>query len=156
MAFRNAAKRWLLAIILVVLTALGAAPSVAADDWCDADPIVRFDGSTTVQILVSIPMQHVANVTGATRVDVQTPASVSRELLFTDAGFNGWGEEVVFGNLANGVATSSGYLVYVRVAVPIQTTSSVVIRVRIIPDNGPELVTYGRHTGTAIYFWVNR
>jgi hypothetical protein len=156
MSFRLVSKRWFPAFILAVLLALGTIPSVAADDWCDADPIVRLDGTNRVQILVSIPAQHFDNVTSATRVEIQTPASVGRELLYTDDGFNGLGEQVTFGNLPGGVATSSGYLVYVRVVVPIQASNPVVIRVRIIPDNGPEMVTYGLQTGTVVYLWVNR
>ena len=156
MSFRVASKRWFLAIILALLTALGIAPAVAADDWCEADPIVRLDGTTTVQILVSIPAQHLAGVTSATRVEVKTPTGIGRELLYTDAGFNGYGEQVAFADLPNGVATAQGYLVYIRVEVPMQTTIPVVIRVRIIPDNGPETVIYGLHTGTATYLWLNR
>ncbi len=156
MSFLNASKRWLLAIVLALLTALGVAPSVAADDWCEADPIVRLDGTTRVQILVSIPAQHLPRVTSATRVEVKTPAGIERELLYTDAGFNSYGEHVTLGDLPNGVATAQGYLAYVKVAVPMQTTTPVVIRVRIIPDNGPEMVLYGLHTGISTYLWLHR
>lgn len=46
---RTSPKHWLVAILLVILTAFGASPSpVGADNWCEADPIIRLNGTTTV------------------------------------------------------------------------------------------------------------
>ena len=88
----------LLAIIVLVL------PASAGRRWCAADPIVSIDG-TPVQIWVAVPDEYQAYVTDAIEVKIKTPKHLDRRLLYTDAGFNGHGEKVSWGDLKDENAT---------------------------------------------------
>ncbi len=72
-----------------------AAPALAGRGWCRADPIVSFDGSE-VQIWVEMPAEYEAYVNGPIEVTMRHPKGVETEVLFTDSGFNGYGEVVNF------------------------------------------------------------
>jgi hypothetical protein len=71
------------------------APVASGLQWCPKDPIVSLNGQA-VQIWVAIPEGYQPVVTGAIDVVVASPAGVEREVLFTDEGFNGYGETVEF------------------------------------------------------------
>jgi hypothetical protein len=79
----------------IVLFVLVAAPAGAGLQWCPRDPIVSLSGQT-IQIWVAIPEDDQAAVTGPIEVQITTPRGVSQEVLFTDEGFNGFGETVEF------------------------------------------------------------
>jgi hypothetical protein len=91
---------------------------MAGKIWCAKDPIVRLNGQD-VQIWVAIPEEYVPYVNGAVRVNILTPNDVTREVIFLDEGFNGYGEEVRFGDLAAGVAEDGSFPAQVRVKVPL-------------------------------------
>src|SRR5688572_1744660 len=81
-----------LAIIVVLVSASTAS---AGKKWCRADPVLDIEG-TRVQVLVGIPDAKQALVTGPIQIDVQTPPGAARQVVMTDAGFNGYGEVVTF------------------------------------------------------------
>ena len=94
----------LLALLVVALPT-----SAATRVWCARDPIVSFDG-TVVQVWVAIPEEFEPFANGATEVKFRVPKNVgNRQILFTDAGFNGHGEKVSFTDL-KGVTASDGLL----------------------------------------------
>src|SRR5688572_29304290 len=84
----------LLALLVLAL------PASAGKNWCMRDPIVRI-GGTEVQILVAIPAEFEPYVTDAIEVRIRTPRKYTREVLFTDQGFNGHGEEVSWNDLSD-------------------------------------------------------
>lgn len=83
------------AAITAVLLVLVSGPAAAGWQWCPRDPIIALNGQE-VQIWVSIPEQYESAVTGPVEVDVFIPRGVTHEVLFTDEGFNGFGETVAF------------------------------------------------------------
>lgn len=96
----------LTAITLGLLAMLVLAmPALAGRRWCAKDPIVSLNG-TQVQMWVAIPEEYVQYVNGPIKMTISTPASVDREVIFLDEGFNGYGEEVRWADLT----TSSGGL----------------------------------------------
>jgi hypothetical protein len=90
----------LLALLMV------AAPAMAGRRWCAKDPIISVNG-TQVQMWVAIPEEYVPYVSGPIKMTISTPASVTREVVFLDSGFNGYGEVVQWANLTY---TSGGLL----------------------------------------------
>jgi hypothetical protein len=104
------AQRWendvrrfssILALGLLALMVF-AAPASAGVSWCRSDPIVRIQGYTA-QILVGVPAQYVSLVDGPIDVRIDIPSTFSREVVMTDAGFNGYGERVRWGTSYNQV-----------------------------------------------------
>jgi hypothetical protein len=81
-----------LSMLAMIVLAL---PASAGRSWCSRDPIVRING-TDVQIWVSIPEEYVFAVNGPIEVKVYTPVGATTELVYTDSGFNGYGEVVKF------------------------------------------------------------
>ena len=88
-------RRFGLMAAFTAVLVLVANPVAAGWQWCPRDPIVALNGQE-VQIWVSIPEQYQTAVTGPIQVDIRTPRGVEQEVLFTDEGFNGFGEEVTF------------------------------------------------------------
>lgn len=82
----------LLALIIM------ATPASAGRRWCAVDPIVTIDG-VPVQIWVAVPVEYQAYVNDAIEVKIKSPKHLKRALIFTDAGFNGHGEKVSWGDL---------------------------------------------------------
>ena len=140
-----------LAIITLIL------PADAAVKWCKSDPIVRLNG-TQVQILVAIPEEYQALVNGPVAVEVSTPRSVERELIFTDAGFNGFGEVVQFTDmfsLFGIVRINKTFTTRIQVQVPIERSSLaetdvIPVEVTVIPDNASAVIVYGTTEGTTV------
>lgn len=140
----------LLAILLLALPA-------QAVIWCKTDPIVKLNG-TQVQILVSMPEEYVPLVNGPTSVTVATPLSVTRQLIYTDAGFNGYGEAVSFTDLRGNVKNNT-FATYIRVQVPIDRTGLasgevVPVQVEVIPDNAKPVVVSGTSDSTQVYLAI--
>jgi hypothetical protein len=128
-----AAALGLLALLLLV------APVVAGRRWCARDPIVAVNG-TQLQIWVAIPEEYLPFVNGPIQTTVLTPADVTREVIYLDEGFNGYGEVVVWGDLyappcRNGacvqasVASDGSFDVQVTAVVPLERTA----RLRAMP-----------------------
>ncbi len=140
-------RRLVISAIMPLLAVIFlAVPADAGLIWCKADPIVRLNG-TDVQIWVAVPEEYQSYVNGPIDVEVQTPELVTREVIFTDAGFNGHGEVVRFTDL-DGTVLSDAFPVIIRVTVPLDrsllgTEVAVPVQVQAIPDNGPALTLIG-------------
>lgn len=150
-------RRFVLTTLFSLLAILVLAAPVGADGWCQADPIVRLNGTTLVQVLVAIPVVYVPLVDDPTRVEMKTPQQVQRELLYVDAGFNGKGEDFSFSDIGGGNMTATQYRVWIKVTVPVDyDDGDVPVRVTVIPSNGPTQVFFGDHKGTELTMWINR
>jgi hypothetical protein len=137
----------LMALLLV------AAPAAAGRVWCSRDPIVALNGKT-LQMWVSIPQEYQQYVSGAIQTTVLTPSTVTRTTVFTDTGFNGYGENIRYSNLQYctllllctpaKVAADGSYDVQVSTVVPINKNllfnllgaSSIPLQLTIIYANG--------------------
>lgn len=139
-------RLWVVSLLVLVLLGF-ISPTYAADSWCKADPIVRMNG-TRVQFLTAIPQQYVHLVDGPIRFEIKTPQSVRRELIFTDSGFNGGGEDFSWSDLGDGYRQGAYFDIKVKVLINIKTSATVPVRVEVIPENGPTLVFQGTHKGT--------
>ncbi len=143
-------RRSVIAAVLVLpLLLLLAVPAAADREWCPKDPVVRLNG-TPVQILVAVPVGDVHRVTGPIEVAVATPADIARELVLTDAGFNGFGEEVGFVDLSRSEGPGTRFPVRVTVRVPTSGGAPIPMQVAIIPDNARAVVAEGSSTGLAL------
>lgn len=100
----------LAAVVLLV-------PASAGRLWCAKDPIVALNGAE-VQIVVAVPEELQAVVNGPVQVRVMTPGGISREVVFTDAGFNGYGEVVRFDTNRSAVNADGSFDVGIQVVVP--------------------------------------
>ena len=141
-------KRLILPLLLFAML-VAALPAQAGEAWCMSDPIVRLNG-TQVQILVAIPETYQPLVNGPIEVEVKTPRSTTRELLYTDLGFNGYGERVTFSDLPMNSSAAAPVLVTVVVRVPIDRSRlpggiEVPARVTVDPDNADATVGVGTH-----------
>ena len=105
----------LLALLALLLL---AAPVSAGRHWCAKDPVVALNG-TAVQILVAVPAEYEATVSGPIDVLIRVPKGVEHEILFLDEGFNGYGEAVHVDAMGGAVATDGSFDVRVRVSVPV-------------------------------------
>ena len=116
-------KRLSLATVFGILALLlVATPASAGLVWCQGDPVVSLNG-TTVQIMVAIPVDDQPLVTGPIQAVIGTPASVRRNVLLTDGGFNGYGEQVTFRD-TNVSYAGSVFPVDISVTVPVGTSHS--------------------------------
>jgi hypothetical protein len=100
-----------------VALALLVAPASAGREWCAKDPVVSLNG-TAVQILVAVPNEYVPAVDGPIDVRIALPAGVEAEIVFSDAGFNGYGETVSFQATDASVAADGSFDVGIRTRVP--------------------------------------
>lgn len=122
---KNDVKRFSASLMLGMLALLVfAIPASAARTWCAKDPIVSLNGKE-LQIWAAIPEEYVPLVNGPLDFKILTPQKVTRELIFMDEGFNGYGESVTFHDLtgSNGKVNKDGsFTVQVRVKVPIDNS----------------------------------
>jgi hypothetical protein len=147
-------RRLALSLLLPLLTLLLFAPAAdAGESWCFADPIVQLNG-TRVRIEVAIPAQYQPLVDGAISVEVKTPPGTARDLLATDAGFNGHGEEVRFTDLDSDDENAAKlFTTKITVRVPLdksQLTSGTGIPAQVVitPENAAPVVTWGTSDDT--------
>lgn len=114
-------KRLSLAVVFGSLALLLLAmPASAGLVWCQGDPTVSLNG-TTVQIVVAIPANDQPFVTGPVHVAIATPASVNRQVLLTDRGFNNHGEQVSFQDIGSS-QSGSVFPVDVSVSIPVDAS----------------------------------
>jgi hypothetical protein len=140
-------KRAMSFVIAFLLLGLLVFPAQAGLIWCQGDPIVNLDG-TEVQIVVSIPEDKQHLVTGPIEVDIATPGSVSRDLIYTDSGFNGYGETVSFSDL-NTPKFGNLFLTKISAHIPVSSGGSAIpVQMTITPSNGKTTTVYGRANQT--------
>lgn len=152
--------RKLLAAVMTGFIALFilAIPAAAGRQWCAKDPIVALNGHE-VQILVAVPEEMQPAVTGPIHVFVVTHADVMQELIFTDSGFNGFGETVEFATRPGrgDIDEDDSFNARIRVSIQVDTSllsmldnvgngDTVPIQVTIIMD-GETTVFYGQSRG---------
>jgi hypothetical protein len=107
------AQALLLGILALALTAHSAAASVA---WCRSDPILLVDGKLA-DVFVSIPLDALLDVTGATEFVITTPRNVSVDLAVAGIGF-GYGELVSFEQSKKLKVTPAGIELLIEVYLP--------------------------------------
>jgi hypothetical protein len=92
-------RRQLLAALVcgLLATLVLTMPTFAGVSWCRADPIVRIHGHE-IQMWVGVPEGYEQHVTGPISFKIETPPGIERKVIFTDAGFNGHGETVTWGD----------------------------------------------------------
>jgi hypothetical protein len=90
-----------------------------------------------VQIWVAVPKEYVSKVTGPIQVEINAPSSVTKKLILTDAGFNGYGEKVKFtSNNGTLLPDKSFYMTFV-VQVPMNGFwQQVPVQVEVVNPNG--------------------
>lgn len=131
------------------------ADAVAAGDAGGrrADPIVKLDGNE-LRIWVAMGSEYEYLVNGPIRVTVTTSNRIRKETTFLDAGFNGYGEEIIFKH--RGKVNQDGAIpVSMTVVVPIDTRAlnrefnqqDVPILVEIIVSDGQVLEIEGSNNG---------
>jgi hypothetical protein len=108
-----------LAILAFVLAGSGTASASAR--WCRSDPVIVADGYL-VDVLVSVPVDKLLQVTGTTEIVITTPADVDIVLATPGVGF-GYGEHVTFKESSSLSVTSQGMEVRVKILVPASTDS---------------------------------
>lgn len=152
-------RRLAIPVLMPLMAVLSlVVPAQARITWCKTDPIVLLNG-VPVQLLISIPDEYLSLVNGPIRIEMRTSASVQREVVFTDAGFNGYGEEVVFTDLPGRPSQSGRVSAQIRVQVPIDKLqlgdrAQVPVQVVLIAgDARPKYVT-GTSDLTALAFSV--
>lgn len=146
-------RRFAFFTLVQLLAVLALALPAQAVRWCKTDPIVQLNG-TSVQVLVSVPEEYAPLVNGPIRVEVRTPLAVARELVFTDSGFNGYGEDVSFTNLKGDVKNNT-FPTEIQVQVPVDRShlgknTKVPVQVEVYPDNAALAVAQGTSDGTTV------
>ena len=137
-------RRWLVSGLVSTLALLVFGGAVLAGGWCRADPIIELEGEE-VQIWAAIPNEYQALVNGPIDVTVTLPTNRSHSVVFTDSGFNGYGETVTFVN--GGKATGNRYEIDVHVEVPFDSSvnpADVPLEVEVITELGTQT-----HLGSA-------
>jgi hypothetical protein len=121
-----------LLLIAPIAFTLAASPSAvsAGPMWCRSDPLVLIDGYL-VDIIVSIPLDDLSRVTGATRIEITTPPDVSVALASPGVGF-GYGEDVSFRASPSLDVTRQGMEVRIKVLVPAKD-NAVPVTVEVAP-----------------------
>ena len=149
-------------LLALCVTLLIASPASAGRRWCARDPIVTLDGHA-LQVWVAIPAEFEHLVNGPIDVQFTTPAGMSRSVVLTDDGFNGYGEVVSFADdSAASVNPHGAFTVRVWVAVPISDLPEeaeprvprVPVQITIVEGDSTN-VFHGWSTGMSVVTRVN-
>ncbi|MEA2513093.1 MAG: hypothetical protein QOF33_289 [Thermomicrobiales bacterium] len=135
--------------LMALVLALQINTASAGISWCRADPGVALNG-TVVQIWVAIPLEYQPLVDGPIQVTIKTPRGVDRQLLWTDAGFNGLGEEVTFRTVRDWDEGRRSFPVQIKVSVSAGGRTDIPMQVEIIPDNGDTIRRDGTNGGLSV------
>lgn len=136
-----------LAAFVVALCAfvLLSSSASAGWSWCAKDPVVALNGAQ-LQILVSIPQELQTVVNGPVQVDVSVPPGVTSAVVFTDDGFNGYGERVRFITDGNLHRFGDAFSATIRASVP--TTGQVIpTQLTIVSDDASAPTVTGTSAG---------
>ena len=156
-------RRSILCFVLVIIAMLlVVSPASAGRRWCARDPIVSLNGNV-VQVWVAIPEEYVPLVSGPIEVEFKTPKGMSRSVVLTDDGFNGFSEVVTFSDDPESKFNATGaFSVKIRVSVPIDVSrSDTKIKPRDIPtqvtviDGENTQVFHGWNTGSWVTTRIN-
>ena len=106
-------------MLVAIALSLGVIlPAEAGRGWCARDPIVTLNGQP-VQIWIMIPDGYEQVVTGPVDVKIQVPEGVVTDTVFTDIGFNGYGETVKYTVLEGAeIAPDGSFDVQIQADIP--------------------------------------
>ena len=111
-------QRGLIVALMALAIALATVtPAQAGRRWCQADPIFLIAG-TQVNVVTAIWEEHVPAVTGPIAVTLYVPPDVQAIPIFTDDGYNGFGEVVSIVPTPRLSVTQQGVRILVEVTVP--------------------------------------
>ncbi len=133
----------LIPLVAVLFLAL---PAQAALKWCKTDPVATLN-DREYQVLVSIPEEYVPLVNGPIDVEYRIPESTKYKLLFTDAGYNGYGEVVTF----KGIDANNRYEFAVRIPLDESQLADgvkVPMLIEVIEKGGSHVIVKGTTDGT--------
>jgi hypothetical protein len=108
----------------------GSSTASASVMWCRSDPLVVIDGYL-VDVFVSVPIDQVLKVSGATEIIVTTPPGVDIALASPGVGF-GYGENMTFAESPALHVTDQGMQIRAKVLVP-AAEDSVPVQVQLAP-----------------------
>ena len=134
---RTGRARLIFALSLTILAHALAVESIGAASvgWCRSDPVVVIDGALA-DVFVSIPLNTLQRVSGATEIVITTPPGVRSVLLASGVGF-GYGEVVRFAESRSLRRTPQGIELEVAVYVP---TSKHDDKVPVLVEFAPRVV----------------
>lgn len=145
---RKLMRRFTTGVVLALLSLLLVPlPATAGLEWCPKDPVVELNG-VRVEILVAIPAEYVGLVNGPIDVAIATPRGTERTLVFTDDGFNGYGEVVRFTDLDGAPQTS--FPARITVVVPLSRDSAIPVQVTVTPATGGGVVVQGTSSNVTV------
>lgn len=146
-------RRFAVCVVIVVGALLGLVTPAQADlVYCKVDPVIMLNG-TIIDVTAGIPLRYVRFVNGPVQYEIAVPASVDRQLILNDLGYNGHGSVVTFvttdAEAENGVIPTT-----MRVHVPIDTTrlapgEVVPAELSITVDDLTLISVQGTHASTA-------
>ena len=131
----------LVALAALALALVTASPADAGRRWCEIDPVFLIAGSQ-LNVAVSIWEEHQSAVTGPTVVTLFVPEGVSADLIFTDDGYNGYGEVVSIVPASWLAVSKKGVEVVVEVTLP-ASRSDVPVLVDAVTADGKTNSTRG-------------
>lgn len=140
---------------LLVPAIVGRKSAGAARSWCRADPDVLLE-RTFVRVEVAVPEEFLPLVNGPAWLRFNLPSAVDRELIWTDAGLNGYGYDVTFSNSYQPNKHVEKFSVNLTIKVPISNGTKVPIWCCASPANGTYVERTGNDakTGTSLNFTV--
>jgi len=139
---------------LIALTALltllpFATPVSAGKGWCRSDPIVTLNG-VQLQLLIAIPVEEQANVIGPIAVTMVAPKASKMTVVYTDSGFNGFGESINLAANSDRIGIDGTFTVKAILSVPMRGNNFIPMQVEIIPDSGESVFVEGQAIGVTI------
>ena len=139
----------LLGLLAVILTTV---PTLAGVTWCRADPIVELNGRQ-VQLWVDVPQEYASKVTGPIQVEISTPSAVSRQVILTDSGFNGYGEQVTFTTSGGSLLPGGSFYMTFVIRVPMQGTwKQIPVQIEVVnPDGSKAYYTGSQYAVTGTF-----
>ena len=140
---------------LLVPAMLDRKGAEAARSWCRADPDVLLE-RTFVRVEVAVPEEFLPLVNGPAWLRFNLPSGVDRELIWTDAGLNGYGYDVNFSTAYQPNKHVKKFSVNLMIQVPISDGTKVPIWCCASPANGTYVERTGNDamTGTTLNFKV--
>ena len=138
MSHRRLVRSIVLAAFALVLV---AAPAEAGRKWCQKDPAFQVAG-TRVSVDVAVYDDLQTHVTGPIAVTLYVPPGTAAELVFTDDGFNGYGEVATI--LTDERLRVTGRGIQIRVVVVVPASVSMPAIGTVYPGSGRPVTVNGK------------
>lgn len=145
------------ALLLFLASVVLPLPAHAGVVWCKSDPVFSFNG-TIVDVAVDIPLEYVPYVSGPIEYKIHLPASVERQIIVSDLGYNGHGVTVEFIDRGGGT-NDNQFHITVRATVPIDTARHPLggpapTALTVFPLNAQPQAVEGTSVHTAMSLWI--